>query len=68
MQGPTLDELIDRVGSRYALVVAAAKRARQLMSSPTRPFDEVMDKPVVRAINEIYDGKVRIEKPKPSIK
>ena len=42
------------IASRYTIVIAAAKRARQLV-----------DKPVSIAVNEIYEGKLKIREGKP---
>ncbi|HHY47690.1 MAG TPA: DNA-directed RNA polymerase subunit omega [Firmicutes bacterium] len=68
MLHPSLDELIDKVGSRYTLVVAAAKRARQLASNPNRFLVNPSEKPVTLALKEIYEGRVKIERPKSGIK
>lgn len=53
---PPLDKLMEKVDSRYTLVIAAAKRARQL----TEKEDNKVDKPVIEAVKEIYDGSVVI--------
>ena len=49
------------IASRYTIVIAAAKRARQL---PMIDHIEV-DKPVSIAVNEIYEGKLKIREGKP---
>lgn len=48
------------IKSRYSIVLAAAKRARQLISGdePMMPGPE--KKPLSMAIEEIYAGKVKI--------
>ncbi|MCL6615030.1 MAG: DNA-directed RNA polymerase subunit omega, partial [Firmicutes bacterium] len=50
MINPPLDELMARVDSRYTLVVAAAKRARQMLeAAPPDPEGKVL-KPVSIAL------------------
>ena len=52
---PTLKTLMTKVDSKYTLVVAVAKRARQLVSGAPPLIDEgnVADRPVTTAILEI---------------
>ena len=57
---PSIDVLAERVGSKYALCIVAAKRARQIISAgknKSKDFPE-NEKPLTIAANEIYDGKV----------
>ena len=59
---PPIDELAQKVGSKYALCVVASKRARQIMEQQenhglTSEFSE-KDKPLSQAAQEIYDGKL----------
>ncbi|MBS3984618.1 MAG: DNA-directed RNA polymerase subunit omega [Selenomonadales bacterium] len=49
---PSVDKLLRRVDSKYTLVVASAKRARELMLQK-KP---VVDKPVTAALEEIDKG------------
>ncbi len=53
---PEIAKLMEGFDSRYSLVVATAKRARQLVC------DASNDKTVSRAIKEIADGKIRCVK------
>lgn len=53
---PEIAKLMEGFDSRYSLVVATAKRARQLVS------DAANDKTVSRAIKEIADGKIKCVK------
>lgn len=60
MVKPTVAELLEKVDNRYSLVIATAKRARQIASG-----DEVLTKtddvaPVSIAADEIEDGKVKV--------
>ncbi len=51
----------DVVGSRYTIVIAAAKRARQLVDRAEPLISKVkVDKPVSIAVNELYEGKISI--------
>ncbi|MEW6226992.1 MAG: DNA-directed RNA polymerase subunit omega [Bacillota bacterium] len=65
---PPLDAFADKAQSRYALVVAAAKRARQLMNGGKKLVETKADKPVTIALEEILAGKVRFEQPKSGMK
>ncbi len=49
---PSVDKLLQRVDSKYTLVIASAKRARELMLQK-KP---VVDKPVTVALEEIDRG------------
>ena len=56
---PPINELLDKVDSRYTLVVAAAKRARQLIDGADPKIDNPYSKkPVSIATQEIYEGEV----------
>ena len=53
---PPVGKLAEKTDSRYSLVIAAAKRAREISEDPARE----VKKPVIEAIGEIYEGKVAI--------
>ncbi len=58
---PPIDELAQKVGSKYTLCVVASKRARQLMEqAQNQGLQELPDKekPLSVAAKEIYDGKL----------
>lgn len=69
MNQPSLDRLMEKVDSKYALVVLAAKRARAITEKADplvgNPWSK---KPVSIALQEIYEGKVHYEQPKGGIK
>lgn len=65
---PALNSLLDKVDSRYTLVVAAAKRARQILDGSNLMEDEPSDKPVTAAIKEIDEGKITYIRTKSGIK
>jgi len=48
------------VQSRYSIVMAASKRARQLVDGAEPELDEESSKPLSIAIDEIYSQKVKI--------
>ncbi|MBP7058852.1 MAG: DNA-directed RNA polymerase subunit omega [Lachnospiraceae bacterium] len=49
------------VNSRYSVVCATAKRARQIIDGSPRLGDESSKtKPLSTAVNELYSGKLRI--------
>lgn len=60
MKQPSLDILMSQVDSKYTLVVAAAKRARVLMSIPGS--EELKDmKPVSKALEEIAQKRISFD-------
>lgn len=58
MNAPTLDELMEKVDSRYTLVVVTAKRARVLTERGPAKADEASVKPVTAALKEIAHNKI----------
>ncbi|ABA57714.1 DNA-directed RNA polymerase subunit omega [Nitrosococcus oceani] len=56
----TVEDCIDNIDNRFLLVLAAAKRARQLAmgATPTVPWDK--DKPTVVALREIAEGHIDV--------
>ena len=63
MFNPDLKELLKNTNSRYSLVVATAKRARQIKDEAIE--NEVMldEKVVSLAIDDLHDGKYIVEEP-----
>jgi DNA-directed RNA polymerase subunit omega len=58
----TVEDCLPMVDNRFALVLLAAKRARQLMAG-ARPILEVSkNKPPVLSLREIATGKVRFDR------
>lgn len=54
------------LGSRYTIVIAAAKRARQLVDHAEPLVDDVkVDKPVSIAVSELYHGKIKVREGHP---
>ena len=58
---PPVNELVKKVGCRYMLVTAVSKRARQLMDDRDTLGDR---KPVSMAVDELWEGKLKIVYPK----
>lgn len=50
------------VNSRYSIVLATAKRARQIIARQTREGSEapVISKPLSRAVQELNEGKIKV--------
>ncbi len=63
MVKPTTAELLAKTGdNKFRLVIATAKRARQIASGSEALTDVEEDAPVTIAANEIAEGKVMIKK------
>ena len=60
---PPLEELLDRVNNKYALVIIASKRARQLKDGALPMVDIDSANAVSVALEEIATGKVRFDEP-----
>ncbi len=50
------------VNSRYSIVMATAKRARQIIARQSKGDLDVMtvSKPLSKAVSELYEGKIKI--------
>ena len=65
INNPSIDELAEKVGSKYALCVVASKRARQLIDhAQNQGLTDLpnKNKPLSEAAKEIKDGKVTVAK------
>lgn len=60
---PPIEELLEQVDSKYALVIIAAKRARQIKDGVLPLVDIDSTNPVRVALEEIATSKVRVEEP-----
>lgn len=67
MLKPSASELIKmkKIDSKYTLVIATAKRAREIFSTGISFTECKSDKPVSIAVNEIYENKVTIKNANP---
>ena len=57
---PSVTELLKKALNRYELVIATAKRARQIAAGDEPKTDVKEESPVTLAANEIAEGKVTI--------
>jgi DNA-directed RNA polymerase subunit omega len=53
----TVEDCLEKVGNRFALVILAAERARQLAKG-SKPLVKCDNKPAVTALREIAEGMV----------
>lgn len=56
----TIEDCLVNVENRFALVVIAAKRARQILEGAT-PKAESKNRPIVTALREIAAGYVKVK-------
>lgn len=59
---PPMGDLMDKVGSRYMLVNAVARRAREIADEAEANNEIIDEKTVSMAIDEIYTGKLIVNK------
>ena len=58
----TVEDCLEKVSTRYELIILAAKRARQLATGGRRPtLDWEDDKPTIVALREIEEGLITKE-------
>ena len=60
MIDPSIDDLAEKVGSKYGLVIMAAKRARKLVDHAPALVDSKSNQPVSIAMEEIAQALVTI--------
>ncbi len=65
---PSIDVLMEKFDSKYTLVIAAAKRGRQLRSGSKKTIDSGFQKEVTTALHEIERGKIVYERVREGIK
>lgn len=59
---PPVADLVDKIGSRYLLVNLVARRARAISANAEENGIPLERKPVSSAIDEVYTGKLTINK------
>lgn len=64
----SLDELMEKVDSRYALVVVAAKRARVITEKGNDKAEVIHNKPVITALMEISQSRIGYKRTRIGIK
>jgi len=65
---PSIDRLITKADSKFTLVIAAAKRARQLNENSAPLIDTNLTKTVSIALEEIAQDKILYERKKSAMK
>lgn len=60
MTKPSVAELLNKVDNRYELVIATARRAREISGGDTKLVETEDVAPVTIAADEIEEGKVHI--------
>ena len=68
MINPTVSELLEKVDSKYSLVIITSRRARQLIDGAKPLINTDIIKPLSIAISEIDQGAVTFVKIKEEIK
>ena len=68
MVEPTIDELLTKADSKYSLVCAAAKRAREIVDGAEPLTSGDAKKPVTIALQEIGEDKIKYEQTTEGIK
>ncbi len=63
MHRPSIDDMISGRKSRYSLVIAVAKRARQIVSKAEETGEILVEKPVNIAIEDFKEHKYSILEP-----
>ena len=58
----TVEDCVEHVDNRFALVFLAVKRARQLIAGARALTDVSKNKPAVLALREIAAGKVKFDR------
>ena len=61
MVKPTVSELLKKTDNKFKLVIATAKRARQISAGATVLTSQPDTSPVTLAADEIAEGKVSVE-------
>ncbi len=60
MLKPPINDLVELPGCRYTLVIAASKRARQIIQAELAEDLILKRKPLSEAIDDLYDGSIQI--------
>ena len=60
---PEMQGLLNESGSVFSLVIAVAKRSRDIAERANESHVELLDKPVNIAVKELVDYKIRVVEP-----
>ncbi|MHB1844274.1 MAG: DNA-directed RNA polymerase subunit omega [Deltaproteobacteria bacterium] len=58
----TVEDCLPQVENRFALVLLATKRTRQLMAGARPLIEDAKDKPTVLSLREVATGRVRFDR------
>jgi DNA-directed RNA polymerase subunit omega len=56
----TVEDCLRKVGSRFELVILAARRAKMIMKG-AKPLVDADNRPIVMALREVASGKVKFK-------
>jgi DNA-directed RNA polymerase subunit omega len=59
----TVEDCLEKVDNRFALVLLAARRAKQIIKGSQPLIERAENKPVVTALREVAAGKVAYQSP-----
>jgi DNA-directed RNA polymerase subunit omega len=59
---PSLDQLTEKVDSKYSLVIVAARRGREIQAGKAKLVDSRSNKPVTIALEELALGKIAYDR------
>ncbi len=65
---PSLDQLSEKVDSKYTLVILSARRGRDIQGGKPKQVDSRSNKPVTIALEELVAGKLFFERTRPVAK
>lgn len=63
MRKPSVEDMLNNKTTRYSLVMAVAKRARQIAAENEKSDEVVDEKPVLEAIEDFKNNKYSILEP-----
>lgn len=61
---PSLDQLVEKVDSKYTLVILGARRGREIQEGKNKLVESRSNKPVTIALEELVAGKLFFERSK----
>lgn len=59
---PSLDQLLEKVDSKYSLVIIGARRGREIQDGSPKMVESQSNKPVTIALEELDAGKLFFER------
>ncbi len=62
MLNPSVNDLLEKIDSRYSLVIATSKRAREIIQEQLESEGTSINKPISAAVDEFYNNKFHIVK------